>query len=552
MSSQLRRSLRWAAAAAGAFVLALAGAGVPAGAQAAQAAPVPALSWTDCGGGFQCATAQVPLDYGHPLGRAISLAVVRLPAGDPAHRVGSLLVNPGGPGGSGFATVRQGGARFPAELRARFDLVGFDPRGVGLSTPVRCFASQAEQQAFFAASPVFPQTPAEDLATIRSAAELDRRCQQRNADLLAHMSTADVARDMDLLRQALGDPALSYLGVSYGTYLGTTYANLFPRRVRALVLDGAVEPVEWATGRDGEGSREPVFVRLKSDLGASKTLGTFLDLCAGAGPAACPLAVGNDPEATRDRLQALLARLRTRPVPVTTPQGTAQITYAITVDVTLVSLYYQVLWSTLSLALARLDQGDGSVLLQIVGLLAPPSPTYDNAREAQLSVICADSSSPRDASAWPALAAAADRRAPYFGAFWAWISVECADWRVRDSGRFTGPFDRRTANPVLVVGTTFDPATRYQSAVALSHELGRARLLTLDGWGHTAFAQPSTCAIQAELRYLVDVRLPAPGTVCRPDVGPFGPLPGAARAAAPAFTAPLLPTLPALPTPAIG
>ncbi|HEY4027973.1 MAG TPA: alpha/beta hydrolase [Candidatus Dormibacteraeota bacterium] len=546
MIEQAPRARRWIALAVSASSLALAGIGVPASAQAADAdtPPVPVLTWTGCGDEFQCTTAQVPLDYARPQGPTISLALVRLPAGDPAHRLGSLLVNPGGPGGSGFTLVRVGGLGFPPELRARFDLVGFDPRGVGLSTPVRCFASQAEQQAFFASRPPFPTTETEDATFIRGAADFDVRCQQRNGALLPHMSTANAARDMDLLREALGDAGLSYLGVSYGTYLGATYANLFPSRVRALVLDGAVEPVEWATGRDGEGSRQPVFLRLKSDLGASRTLGAFLDLCAAARPAACQFAAGSDREATTDRFQGLMARLKQQPIAVQTSQGTQEVTYALTVNVVNVLLYLESLWPLLSAVLQRLDQGDGSLLLEVVGLLAPPSPEYDNTREAQLAVICADADSPRDAYAWPDLAAAADRRAPYFGAYWAWSTVECAGWPARDAGRYTGPFDRRTAGPILVVGNTFDPATRYQSAVALSRELGNARLLTLDGWGHTAFSQPSECARTAEIRYLVDLQLPAPGAVCRPDFGPFDqPVPAAAAPSAAAMNR-LMPTLP--------
>lgn len=543
------RHLRRTALALAAFVLALAAIGLPAATvQAAArpaAPPVPVLSWTDCGGGLQCTTAQVPLDYEQPNGQMISIALIRLPAGDPAHRIGSLLVNPGGPGGSGVQAVRNSGPYFPAELRARFDLVGFDPRGVGESTPVRCFASQAEQQAFWGSLLVFPVTPAEDLAYIRAAADFDQRCGQRSGELLPHVTTANTARDMDLLRQALGEAKLSYLGVSYGTYLGTTYANLFPDKVRALVLDGAVEPIEWATGRHGEGDRLPVFLRLKSDEGSSQTLGAFLDLCAGAGPSACPFAVGTDRQATHLRFQNLMTRLREHPVPVPAPQGTGQITYAITVEVALAGLYNQTIWPTLAYALQHLDQGDGTVMLQIIQALAPPSPTYDNTREAQLAVICGDTDSPRAPYAWPAIAAGADLRSPYFGAEWAWTSVQCAKWPARDTDRYAGPYDRPTANPILVVGNTFDPATRYQSAVALSHELANARLLTLDGWGHTAFNQPSTCAHNAEIRYLVDLQLPAPGTVCKPDVGPFGPVAAGLASPAPAIANLARPILPA-------
>jgi pimeloyl-ACP methyl ester carboxylesterase len=197
---------------------------------------VPALTWSDCGGGFQCATATVPLDYPRPQDGTISLALIRLPATDQVHRIGSLLTNPGGPGGSGVAFIRAVGTTFPAAIRARFDIIGFDPRGVGASTPVRCFDSVAAQQAFL--SPIhgkfglFPVGAQEERAYRQAYRQFDQQCAQRNARLLPHVSTANVARDMDLLRQAVGDAKLSYFGLSYGTYLGATYANLFPNRFR--------------------------------------------------------------------------------------------------------------------------------------------------------------------------------------------------------------------------------------------------------------------------------------------------------------------------------
>jgi pimeloyl-ACP methyl ester carboxylesterase len=196
----------------------------------AAALPVPELRWTDCGDGFQCATARVPLDYDKPRGARISLALIRLPAGDPARRIGSIFVNPGGPGTSGVGFVRRAGRLlYSREVQARFDLVGFDPRGIIRSTPLRCFNSLQQAQAAQPPFP-FPVTPQQERVWIRSDRRIARACADRAGAIIDHMATANVARDLDLLRQAVGDARLSYAGYSYGSYLGTTYANLFRTR----------------------------------------------------------------------------------------------------------------------------------------------------------------------------------------------------------------------------------------------------------------------------------------------------------------------------------
>jgi pimeloyl-ACP methyl ester carboxylesterase len=512
--------------------------------------PVPVLSWKDCGSAmgesFQCARARVPLDYKHPRGRSISISLIRHLAGNPAQRVGSLLLNPGGPGGSGVAFLRNTLPLIPAELQARFDLVSFDPRGIGESTPVRCFASVAEQQAFFNTLPLpFPNGAAEEATLIRGSRDFAERCAERNADLLPHMATADVARDMDLMRAALGESSLTYLGVSYGTFLGATYANLFPNRVRAVVLDGSVDPIEWTTGHDDEADRVPTFIRLGSHVGAAQTLGEFLRLCAEAGPARCPFAVGTDRQATADRFAGLMNRLRATPVLVPTPAGPVPLTYAEVVSLLLRTLYYQDAWPFAAAALQQLDLGDGQLMYQLSLALVPPSTTYDNQAESQKAVVCADSDNPGRARAWPPAARAADKEAPYFGSPWTYSTLPCADWPSSShKDRYVGPFDRVTANPVLVVGTRFDPATPYIGARALADELGNARLLTLDGWGHTALFQPSSCAHDAMVNYLVNLTLPAEGTVCKPDVGPFDVAPPTIAGGAPKITPPGLPRWP--------
>jgi pimeloyl-ACP methyl ester carboxylesterase len=507
------------------------------------APPTPILTWTDCGGGFQCATAQVPLDYDQPLGQTISIALIRQPALDPSHRIGSLFINPGGPGGSGVDVVRGFTQFFPQELQARFDIVGFDPRGVGLSTPVQCFASAADQQAFLSSIPQFPVTRAEETAYIKAFAQFDELCAARNRNMLAHMSTANADRDMDLLRQAVGDQRLTYLGVSYGTYLGATYVNLFPNRVRAVVLDGAIEPVEWATGRGSEAARLPFSTRLRSDAGALKTLNAFLALCEQAGPSLCAFAAisqGSDAQGgdLREKFHELMSRMLEQPVVLSTPVGPITITYADAVSFTLGALYEPGVWPLLGAALQELwlasgggpSGGGGVQSLQRKLALRPGAQPYNNGFDAFAAIACADTDNPRSASAWPRAAHQADERSAYFGSPWTYASMPCAQWQVSDSGRYTGPWNRSTANPILVVGNLFDPATRYESAVSLSHLLANARLLTLDGWGHTAILK-STCIDDAMVRYLVDGQLPPIGTVCKPDMTPFGSPPSVGIAA---------------------
>ena len=485
---------------------------------------IPTLDWTPCRDGFQCAKAAVPLDYDRPTGPAISLSLIRLPAADPARRIGSLFVNPGGPGGSGVDVVRAIGRFLPLELRARFDLVGFDPRGVGRSTPLRCFDTLAE--ALAVRPPMaFPVTADDETLWRTDDQALAAACAARGGAIQNHMSTANVARDMDLLRRAVGDEQLNYLGTSYGSYLGVTYANLFPDRVGALVVDGVLDPVAWSTGAGDESATLPFTTRVGSDAGSSSTLGEFFRLCDAAG-SDCPFA----PNA-QARYEALTQRALLKPIELPDPSGTIRITYADLVAVTLAALYAPVKWPDLAGLLAALEAAASATdvrqhlaaLSAALGLPAAAQHDYPNVVEAFPGVACGETDNPAGYEAWPAAAAAADQRNRYFGRPWTWFSSICQPWPGQDADRYAGPWTAATAHPVLVVGNSYDPATPYQGARKVADLLPNSTLLTYAGWGHTAFGSGNYCVDSTVVAYLVTRQAPANGTVCQPDGSPFGP-----------------------------
>ena len=523
-------------------------AATPAAARASECSSVdcpvrvaPVLAWKRCAGpakrGFECATARrVPLDYGRPRDAGIRLAVIRRRATDRARRLGTLFFNPGGPGEPGTDVLPTVLDAFPAAVRARFDLVSWDPRGVGRSTAVQCFPSEEAEGRFFAGIPDgFPVGRSEQRAWIRSFARFGRRCGRRNGRLLEHVSTADTARDLDLLRRAVGDRRLNYLGTSYGTFLGATYANLFPRRVGRLVLIGNQDPVAWTR----RGRRRPflsTFLRSRADKAAAETLRAFLDLCGRAETAQCGFSAGS-PAATRAKWAKLLGRLREQPVTVGRPPET--ITYAELASRVVEGLYGVPGWPELAELLQNVwtrSEPEGpptapTAWLPDLRLGAPrasasaeqPNLERYTGLEQEYAVICAESPNPRP-RAFPRLAALAFARAREPGLYWSWIVEPCASWPARAADRYAGPWDRPTAHPVLVINNTFDPGTPHRGAVAMSRRLARARLLTVDGYGH-AVGGPSSCINRYISAYFIEGTLPPRGTRCRQDRPPFSPAP---------------------------
>jgi pimeloyl-ACP methyl ester carboxylesterase len=502
-------------------------------ARLADRVPTPVLHWTTCRKTAQCATAELPLDYHDPHGQKITVALLRIKAKDPRHRLGTLFVNPGGPGDSArdFAFSVQVPPTVPETILDRFDIVGVDPRGVGSSTRIRCFGATAEQartETPLTAVP-FPVTPAGQRSWIGAATALGRACSTTGRRVASAMSTTDDALDLDVLRRAVGDGKLTYLGESYGSYLGLVYANLFPGRVRAMVIDGIVDPREL-TGTPATADA-PVFDRIGSAAASYRALRELLELCQRAGRSRCSFAAANTPA----RFGRLAAQLRARPLRLAVPGIKAtDFTYADLIADTGHWLHdpggYQGLIPELT-DLARLTApggaapGRAAVVRALLGLhLAVQSgPTPGNQLEAESGIECADGLQAASAASWPAAAAAADRRARYFGAYYAWLSVQCARsiWTAHDEDVYRGPFDRRTSAPVLVIGNLWDPVTSYDSAVTVARMLPGSRLVSSDSWGHTALLT-SACVDNTVWDYLTQPLAQAPKiTYCRGDVQPF-------------------------------
>ncbi|MCA1186217.1 MULTISPECIES: alpha/beta hydrolase [unclassified Saccharopolyspora] len=485
-------------------------------------AAVPVLDWAPCdlAPNYECATAEVPLSYRNPAGQHVRLAVGRLPAVDQEHKLGTIFYNPGGPGDSG----KYAPALTP-ELHQRFDIVGVDPRGIGESAGLSCFTEPGDG---FDSKDSFPVTPEQERTQIEDTARGVEECARNAGPLLNHMSTANVARDLDLLRAAVGEDRLDYYGISYGSHLGTVYANLFPERVGAVAIDGVVDPIEWTTGYRPDEVAEPMTFRMGAHGGAQQALRTFLDAC--AVDERCAF---QEPGADLlGKYNALLDRLLVRPVTITRPDGTPmEITYQTAVVRTSSSLKGASASTSLGEFLQQLhelSQPGAAGPAPVVSV--PPAPQgweggYMGV-EQRLSVMCNDSSNPSDPWSWSEYARRADEVGRGFGSYWTYLSLGCANWPGgSDPDRYTGPWNQETASPVLVIGNRQgDPATPYDDARKTSQLLSDARLLTLDSFGHGARGE-STCIDGALNAYFADGALPAEDTICQPDRGPFDPVP---------------------------
>ncbi|MDN5763816.1 MAG: alpha/beta hydrolase [Microlunatus sp.] len=512
--------------------------------------PTPKLGWYRCYTTARCATVKVPLDYDKPKGAKVELAVLKTPARNQKKKLGTLFVNPGGPGGSGTDIAYYAPYIFSADVLERFDVVGFDPRGVASSDNVRCFPSARQNDPVLDTiySKAFPYTAKEERAFTKAYTTHAKACSTTGKPLTGAMSTAEAARDMDVLRRAVGDPRLTYVGFSYGSYLGQVYANMFPDRIRALVVDGVLDPRAWAGTRKTAGT--PIGDRLRSADGASKALKEILVRCDRAGGARCTFAPGN-PVAN---WELIAQRLKRHPLVEVDPFTGEEYVFG----------YSDLIGTALGMLYSPYGYEDITDMASDLIILTEPPATgdrrtssaaakrttalkslikaqqatkerkrtplrakalgfpYDNSLDAFQTVACTDSLNAKNLAAFPALAKASDKRAPYFGRLWLWNLAGCSSpkWTVTDEDAYRGPFTKRTVAPVLIVGNYWDPATNYKGAVAASKLLPNSRLLRSDSWGHTAYGT-SDCVTGAVDRYVLTGKVPKAGKVCRGDIQPF-------------------------------
>ncbi|MDO5084231.1 MAG: alpha/beta hydrolase [Arachnia propionica] len=492
--------------------------------------PTPTLDWQPCKQSQYreklCAEVSLPLDYDEPDGARITVSVLKVPARNPEQRIGSLFVNPGGPGGSGMDFAANSGATLSPEVLDRFDIIGMDPRGIGASSPLECF--EDPDAAIEALKPawemIFPVTKEETAVFQKSVRTIGQACGSHGKEMASAMSTSQVARDMEMLRRAVGDEKLSYFGFSYGSYLGQVYANMYPDRVRALVIDGVINPTEWLGSFNT--STIPFGVRIGSAEGADHAIKALMERCAKVQD--CPVA---DPEAALDRV---LTRLQEQPITFSDPDGREQvITYQRFTGVMLGLLYAPETVELVVEYVGVVDQlnpttpmpeAERAVLGQSFLRLEEKaqeavedntgSPNDPRIREAglmklrndsrMLSVICSEGSHPSE-RVMRRYSEVEKQRSPYFGQSWFWNQAACASpaWKARDEDSYRGPFNKRTSAPVMVVGNVFDPATNVHNASEVARMLPNSRLIIANSWGHVAYRR-STCATEKVDSYLIE------------------------------------------------
>ncbi|MGX1541738.1 alpha/beta hydrolase [Streptomyces adustus] len=440
------------------------------------------------GDDWQCARLKTPLDWAKPEGRTIDLAIIRSKArgGD---RIGSLLFNFGGPGGSGVSTMPSY-ASIVSALHERYDLVSWDPRGVGASGGVRCRGDRQIQAA--EAIDVTPDTPAEEQAYFQDATDFGQGCKKAAGDLMAHVSTTDTARDMDLMRQVLGDAKMHYFGISYGTELGGVYAHLFPGNVGRLILDAVVDPSADTVGHAENQTR-----------GFQRALNDYLE------------STGQDPQKGTRKIADLLARIDSAPLPTSSGR---KLTQSLAITGIVLPLYSEAGWPSLTSALKEAQRGDGTGLLGLADGYneRDGSGHYGTTTHSQRLISCLDDKQRPTLEETKKRLSEFERISPVFGDFLGWDTAGwCHDWPV--AGQYDTPeVSAPGAAPILVVGNTGDPATPYEGARRMADELGKGVgvVLTWKGEGHGAYGSGSDCVDSTVNAYLLKGTVPKDGKTC--------------------------------------
>jgi pimeloyl-ACP methyl ester carboxylesterase len=450
------------------------------------------VAWEPCAGGVQCATLAVPLDRAKPDGETIELALARRPAG--GNSKGVLLTNPGGPGGSGVEFLRNADAFFSDELLDTFDIVAWDPRGVGDSAPVRCLENLDD----YYAADRSPDSAQEEKQTTAATQAFVDACEKNSGNLLPHVSTEDTVADMDAIRAAYGAEQVNYIGFSYGTYLGALYAEKYPERVRAMVLDGALDPTLSFTD-----------LTIQQAEGFDNALDEFFEFCRTEG---CGFSPSADPAQTFDKLAT---SVDAEPV-FANLNGENRTLGPGEFDIGVASGLYsgRAGWKELGAALAQTATGLGNDLLALSDAYTQrlPGGKYSNSTAAFNAVGCLDAIDLPKPGELDGLATEAAKVAPRFGAATAWLSQACTLWPVKPKG--VPAIDAKGAPPIVVVGTTNDPATPYVWAESLAEQLDSGHLLTIEGAAHTGYGRGNDCVDNAIDDYLVNLTVPAAGTRC--------------------------------------
>jgi pimeloyl-ACP methyl ester carboxylesterase len=461
-------------------------------------------AWRGCGvPGFQCATIKAPLDYAKPAAGDVRLAVSRKKATGPGERLGSLLVNPGGPGGSAIGYVQAyAGIGYPAEVRARYDMVAVDPRGVARSEPVECLDGPEMDR--YTQTDTTPDDAKEADGLVEAYRTFAEGCGADAPRLLRHVSTVEAARDMDIVRAVLGDEKLNYVGASYGTFLGATYAGLFPDRTGRLVLDGAMDPSLSARG-----------LNLEQTAGFETAFRSFARDC--VRHADCPLGgARTSPDQVGKNLKAFFEKLDARPAATGDADG-RRLTESLATTGVIAAMYDEGAWQQLREALtSAMKENDGSGLLALSDgyYERDADGGYSNLMFANAAVNCLDLPPAFDTPDEARRALPEFQKAsPVFGEGLAWAALNCAYWPVHATGE-PHRIEAKGAAPIVVVGTTRDPATPYRWAQALAGQLSSARLLTYEGDGHTAYGRGSSCIDRTINAYLLRGTPPTDGKRC--------------------------------------